>query len=52
MIGYDCRNTKQFDILLTTDPNGFFTRDQTMYVYTRSSNIVSYSSKGIVVIGK
>jgi hypothetical protein len=52
LTGLDCRQVRQFDVLLNTNPIDNFPREQTMYVFTRSSCIVEFTESGINVYGK
>lgn len=52
MVGLDCRDLKQFDVILTADSNQFFPREQVMYIYTKSNIIVSYTPQGVFTTGK
>ncbi len=47
LIGVNTKNAKQIDVILTANAQQWFPRPQTMYIYTRSSNIIKYNTNGI-----
>jgi len=52
LTGIDCRAAKSFDIIFSCNPDSWFTRPQTMYIYTCSSVIMEYTREGIVNVNK
>lgn len=51
-MGIDSRQARPFEVLLNTAPNGYFRRDQTMYIFLRHNIIVLFTDKGIMVSGR
>jgi hypothetical protein len=47
--GLDTRGYRQFDVIFNNSTANVFPSDETLYVFTRSNAIVTYTPNGIVV---
>lgn len=50
--GINVSSLSNFEAIFETNGNFMFPRDQTLYMFTRSSGIVKYSTNGIKTYGR
>lgn len=49
--GINANLARPFELILNCCPQGYYTKDQTMYIFIRYAKVVKYSNEGISIIG-